>query len=47
MPIGTEMELYAISMSDLDHEDLITEVHEFWDDCSESPGWRKDLVEHF
>jgi hypothetical protein len=47
MPDGKDVELYATSFFDVDRNNLITEVTEYWADTYDAPEWRKHLVERF
>lgn len=47
MPDGNDVELYATSFFDVNSDNLITEVIEYWADVYDAPEWRKHLVERF
>jgi hypothetical protein len=47
MPDGKDVELYATSFFDVNSDNLVTEVTEYWADTYEAPEWREHLVERF
>lgn len=44
---GKELNLFAISFFEVDSDEKITAVTEYWSDCYDAPDWRKHLVEKF
>jgi len=47
MPDGKDLKLFATSFFEIDSDEKITSITEYWADCYDAPDWRKHLVERY